>query len=117
MSDLKSKIPDLSELTNMATELFKGIKQSVTKIVDDYKRKRVEEDTGIKEDLRPTSAASPVVTPTPEIIVPPTSTTSPEPIYTPGASIHSGTSQPTSIETPSIETELKKKKTPIIKDI
>ena len=34
----KSKIPDISEITNMAGKLFKDVKQSVTEIVGDYKK-------------------------------------------------------------------------------
>ncbi len=40
MSDLKSKFPDLKELTSMGTKLYKGIKSSVEEIIHDYKEKR-----------------------------------------------------------------------------
>lgn len=39
MSDLKSKIPDLSEIGNMAGKLFKDVKKSVCEIADEYKAK------------------------------------------------------------------------------
>ncbi|MDF1684332.1 MAG: hypothetical protein P1U36_06700 [Legionellaceae bacterium] len=39
MSDLKSKLPDLSELGGMAGKLFKDVKKSVCEIADDYKAK------------------------------------------------------------------------------
>jgi hypothetical protein len=40
MSDMKSKLPDLAELGNMAGKLFKDVKNSVCEIADDYKAKR-----------------------------------------------------------------------------
>lgn len=40
MSDLKSKLPDLNEITTMATKLFKDVKSSVGEIIDTYKQKR-----------------------------------------------------------------------------
>lgn len=40
MGDFKSKLPDLKELGSMTEKLFKGIKSSVTEIIDDYKKKR-----------------------------------------------------------------------------
>lgn len=40
MSDLKSKLPDLKELSCMASKLFKDVKTSVSEIIDDYKKKR-----------------------------------------------------------------------------
>ena len=40
MSDFKSKLPDIKELTSMTSKLFKGIKSSVDEIVKDYKDKR-----------------------------------------------------------------------------
>jgi hypothetical protein len=42
MSDFKSKIPDLNELTSMAGKLFAGVKTSVKEIINDYKKKRSE---------------------------------------------------------------------------
>ncbi len=43
MSDLKSKLPDVSELTSMAGKLFKDVKTSVCEIIDSYKEKREHE--------------------------------------------------------------------------
>lgn len=40
MSDFKSKLPDLKELSSMTSKLFKGLKSSVTEIIKDYKEKR-----------------------------------------------------------------------------
>lgn len=45
MSDFKSKLPDLQELTSMTSKLFKGIKASVGEIIDDYKKKRADSET------------------------------------------------------------------------
>ncbi|HAZ7574017.1 hypothetical protein OQJ02_04425 [Legionella sp. PATHC032] len=42
MSDFKSKLPDLNELTSMTAKLFKGIKNSVSEIIQDYKQKRAQ---------------------------------------------------------------------------
>lgn len=42
MSDFKSKLPDLKELSSMTGKLFKGIKNSVEEIIQDYKSKRAE---------------------------------------------------------------------------
>ncbi|AMP90439.1 hypothetical protein [Legionella pneumophila] len=42
MSDFKSKLPDLNELTSMTAKLFKGIKASVSEIIQDYKQKRAQ---------------------------------------------------------------------------
>ncbi len=39
MNDLKSKLPDLKELGEMTSKLFKDIKNSVSEIVDTYKQK------------------------------------------------------------------------------
>ena len=43
MSDFKSKLPDFRELTSMAGKLFKDVKTSVSEIIGDYKKKRVQE--------------------------------------------------------------------------
>lgn len=45
MSDFKSKLPDLNELSSMAGKLFKGLKNSVNEIIDDYKQKRAGDPT------------------------------------------------------------------------
>lgn len=37
MSDLKSKMPDLNEITSMAGKLFKDVKKSITEIIAEYK--------------------------------------------------------------------------------
>lgn len=56
MSDFKSKLPDLKELTSMTKKLFNGLKNSVGEIIDDYKKKRADvateehsSDEGTKE--------------------------------------------------------------------
>lgn len=48
MSDFKSKLPDLKELSSMTSKLYKGIKSSVQEIIQDYKDKRAAEETEIK---------------------------------------------------------------------
>lgn len=53
MSDFKSKLPDMKELGSMASKLFNGVKQSVTEIVEDYKKKR---ETGAQEEKSTTNA-------------------------------------------------------------
>lgn len=45
MSDFKSKLPDLQELTSMTKKLFNGIKSSVGEIIHDYKEKRATPET------------------------------------------------------------------------
>ncbi len=40
MSDMKSKFPDLKELTSMATKLFTDVKNSVSDIIKTYKQQR-----------------------------------------------------------------------------
>ncbi|WP_298627090.1 hypothetical protein [uncultured Legionella sp.] len=45
MSDFKSKLPDLQELSSMTSKLFKGLKESVTEIIKDYKEKRAVDTT------------------------------------------------------------------------
>lgn len=44
MSDLKSKIPDLNEITSMAGKLFKDVKQSITEIIADYKESHPQQE-------------------------------------------------------------------------
>lgn len=75
MSDFKSKLPDLDELTSMTTKLFKGIKKSVDEIIQDYKHKRA-------EDAAAHQATS---TETPEPIVPPTDSPESPPVEKPVA--------------------------------
>lgn len=48
MSDFKSKLPDFKELTSMTSKLYKGIKNSVQEIIQDYKDKRAEAETEVK---------------------------------------------------------------------
>ena len=43
MSDLKSKLPDMKELGEITSKLFKDIKTSVGEIMCMYKKKREEE--------------------------------------------------------------------------
>ncbi len=44
MSDMKSKMPDLKELGQITSKLFKDIKTSVTEIIDDYKQKHATDE-------------------------------------------------------------------------
>ena len=39
MADMKSMLPDLKDVTSIASKLFKDMKKSVTEIVHDYKEK------------------------------------------------------------------------------
>lgn len=48
MSDFKSKLPDLKELSSMTSKLFNGIKNSVVEIVKDYKEKRANDEAQAK---------------------------------------------------------------------
>jgi len=55
MSDLKSKLPDLNEISSMAGKLFKGIKKSVVDVIDDYKKNHpaeTAEETKAKEKVQ-----------------------------------------------------------------
>ncbi len=49
MNDLKSKLPDLNELSSMAGKLYKDLKTSVCEIIDDYKVKHPSPDEARKE--------------------------------------------------------------------
>ena len=51
MSDLKSKLPDIKEVTEITGKLFKDIKTSVSEIIDSYKKKReAGETTDVKTE-------------------------------------------------------------------
>ena len=59
MSDLKSKLPDLKEVTGMLGKLFSDVKKSIVEIAGDYKEKhketpQTEEKTA--EPAKPTEA-------------------------------------------------------------
>ena len=47
MSDLKSKLPDIKEVTEITGKLFKDIKTSVSEIIDSYKKKREAGETTV----------------------------------------------------------------------
>lgn len=51
MSDLKSKLPDLNELSSIAGKLYKDIKTSVVEIIDDYKKKHPDVAEAPKADV------------------------------------------------------------------
>jgi hypothetical protein len=84
MSDFKSMLPDLKELSSMGTKLFNGIKNSVNEIVQDYKLKRAQEEAQVapkenvvsSEPVVTTSVTPPIkddvspVEPTPPIVTP-----------------------------------------------
>lgn len=59
MSDLKSKLPDLEELSSIAGKLFKDVKKSVVEIIDDYKKKHPsdEADKAVKKPVKKPAAA------------------------------------------------------------
>lgn len=42
MSDFKSKLPDLKEVTGMLGKLFGDVKKSVVEIADEYKKKHAD---------------------------------------------------------------------------
>ncbi|KTD29422.1 hypothetical protein [Legionella maceachernii] len=44
MNDFKSKLPDFKEFSSMASKLFKDVKTSVCEIIEEYKKKRAEEE-------------------------------------------------------------------------
>lgn len=54
MSDIKSKMPDLKEVTAMAGKLFNDLKKSVGEIVSDYKTKHCDsnEKSAAKESSK-----------------------------------------------------------------
>ena len=58
MNDLKSKLPDLKELSSMSNKLFNGIKNAINEIVHDYKEKRAVNDT--KAEQETTTQEAPV---------------------------------------------------------
>lgn len=58
MSDFKSKLPDLNELTSMTAKLFKGIKTSVSEIIQDYKQKRAQPETAEEKKTESKSTES-----------------------------------------------------------
>ncbi|KTD65497.1 hypothetical protein [Legionella spiritensis] len=65
MSDFKSKLPDLKEISSIATKLFKDVKTSVGEIIDDYKQKREaqaqaeEKESAVKETKAAAQPATP----------------------------------------------------------
>jgi hypothetical protein len=79
MGDLKSKLPDLKELTSMSSKLFNGIKGAVTEIIHDYKEKRAEQEAkeNAEEALKAKEtpvAVEPVVTKETPVVVKSTET-------------------------------------------
>lgn len=76
MSDMKSKLPDLKELTDMTTKLFKDVKKSVTEIAHAYQEKRKEgeqantdtpsETTDVEQKVAPEQKTAPEVKAEPE---------------------------------------------------
>ena len=59
MSDNKSKLPDLKELTSMTGKFLKGIKNTVDEIIEDYKQKRAEPTASKKPTKEETHEAKP----------------------------------------------------------
>ena len=51
MSDLKSKLPDLNELSSMAGKLYNDVKASVVEIIDDYKKRHPDTVSEPKMDI------------------------------------------------------------------
>lgn len=65
MSDFKSKLPDLNEISSMAGKLFKDIKTSVCEIVETYKAKHPPAPTETKAQA-PKTAETSAPTPPPQ---------------------------------------------------
>jgi hypothetical protein len=61
----KSKLPDLKEVTGMATKLFSDVKRSITEIVQDYKVKRAESEAAQGPTTQTHEPAKPAKKPTP----------------------------------------------------
>jgi hypothetical protein len=55
----KAKLPDLKEVTGMATKLFTDVKNSITEIMQDYKAKRVESGIGEAPSTHTDKSAKP----------------------------------------------------------
>lgn len=52
----KSKLPDMGEISKMAGKLFTDVKNSVSEIVNDYKKNHAD-DNSAKEKAEPEAAA------------------------------------------------------------
>lgn len=59
MSDMKSKLPDLKEVSIMTKKLFGDIKTSVEEIIHNYKAKRAVSEVKPKAATPKTKAKSP----------------------------------------------------------
>jgi hypothetical protein len=66
----KSKLPDLKEVTGMATKLFSDVKRSITEIVQDYKIKRAESEAAQGSTTQTHEPAEPAKKPAPEQAAP-----------------------------------------------
>ena len=66
MSDLKSKLPDLQELSSMTSKLYHGIKNSITEIVHDYKEKRAGQENAEQQAATMATQETTVVKPAPK---------------------------------------------------
>ena len=62
MSDKKSSLPDISELSSMASKLFKDVKASVSEIIGTYKNKRENVPSGAPK-AEPKKKTEPVAEP------------------------------------------------------
>ena len=56
MSDLKSKLPDLKELGEIGSKLYKDIKTSVCEIISGYKKKHPSTEPHAKTTKKTSSA-------------------------------------------------------------
>ncbi|OGV44409.1 MAG: hypothetical protein A3F46_06335 [Legionellales bacterium RIFCSPHIGHO2_12_FULL_42_9] len=54
MTDMKSMLPDLKDVTSIANKLFKDVKKSVSEIVSDYKEKHACQDDSCKTGAKTT---------------------------------------------------------------
>ena len=48
MADMKSMLPNLKDVTSIATKLFKDVKKSVSEIVTEYKEKHTCQEESCK---------------------------------------------------------------------
>ena len=67
MSDFKSKLPDLQELTRFTGKFIKDVKDSVCEIVDEYKKKRATDNIDIVGDVTSSDPVAPPVNPVPPV--------------------------------------------------
>lgn len=88
MSDLKSKIPDLNEITSMAGKLFKDVKQSITEIIADYKESHPQQEESAEVVEKPAEDAKKPAAKADSKAAPKESAKKEEPINKPAAEVN-----------------------------